>query len=67
MCCVLSHASHPFVQAVRVLGTVRQPLCERVAAGVAQCRVFPALQSGLSQQDGPDLTHRLTPLLLPGR
>lgn len=55
------------MQAVRVFGAVRQALRERVAAGVAQRRVFPALQTSLSQQNGPDLTHGLTPLLLPAR
>lgn len=52
---------------MRVLGAVRQALRECVAAGVAQRRVFPALQTSLSQQNGPDLTHGLTPLLLPAR
>jgi len=62
---VYKSSSHPFVQTVRVLRTVCQPQCECVAAGVTQCGVFPALQTGLSQQDRPDLTHGLTPLLLP--
>lgn len=53
------------MQTVRVLGAVRQPLRERVATGVAQGGVFSALQAGLGQQDRPDLTHGLTPLLLP--
>lgn len=65
---VSSHqtSTHPFVQTVCILCAVRQPLCEHVAAGVTQCCMFPALQTSLSQQNGPDLTHRLTPLLLPG-
>ncbi|TNN25716.1 hypothetical protein EYF80_064152 [Liparis tanakae] len=58
-------AAHPFVQPVRVLGAVGQLLRERVAAGVAQRRVLPALQAGLSQQHGPHLAHRRAPLLLP--
>ena len=69
--CLLLHprdqtSTHLFVQTVCILRTVCQPLCECVAAGVTQCCVFPALQTSLSQQNGPDLTHRLTPLLLPG-
>lgn len=58
---------YPFVQTVCVLSAVRQALRECVAAGVAQRRVFPALQTSLSQQNGPDLTHGLTPLFLPAR
>lgn len=60
-------ATHPFVQTVCVLRTVYQPLCECVAAGITQCCMFTALQTSLSQQNRPDLTHRLTPLLLPGK
>lgn len=56
---------HPFVQAVCVLWDVDQTLCESVAAGVSQGRMFATLKARLSQQNGPDLTHRLTPLLLP--
>lgn len=50
---------------MRVLGNVHQTLRERVAAGVSQRRMLTALQASLGQQNGPDLTHRLTPLLLP--
>lgn len=57
--------THPFVQTVCILRTVCQPLSECVAAGVAQCCMFSALKTSLSQQNRPDLTHRLTPLLLP--
>lgn len=54
------------MQTVCILRTVCQPLGERVAAGVTQCCMFSALKTSLSQQNRPDLTHRLTPLLLPG-
>lgn len=65
---VSSHrtSTHPFVQTVCILRTVCQPQGERVAAGVTQRCMFPALQTSLSQQNRPDLTHGLTPLLLPG-
>lgn len=65
VCVCVLWLAHPFVQAVRVLGDVHQPLRERVAAGVPQRRVLAALQPRLGQQDGPDLAHRLAPLLLP--
>lgn len=42
-----------------------QTLGESVAAGVPQGCVLATLKTGLSQQNGPDLAHRLTPLLLP--
>ena len=35
--------THPFVQAVCILSTVHQPLCERVAAGVTQRCMFTTL------------------------
>lgn len=59
-------STHPLVQTVCILCAVYQPLCECVAAGITQCCMFTALQTSLSQQNRPDLAHRLTPLLLPG-
>lgn len=59
--------THFFVQAVCVLCAVCQTLRESVAAGVTQGCMFTALQTSLSQQNGPDLTNRLTPLLLPAQ
>lgn len=64
-CTLHQRSTHPFVQPVCILRAVSQPLCECVAAGVSQRCMFPALQTSLSQQNRPDLTHRLTPLLLP--
>lgn len=58
-------STYPFVETVCILPTVCQPLRECVAAGLTQDCMFSALQMSLSQQNRPDLTDGLTPLLLP--